>query len=61
MASNIAIEFPVVTEAGFPHGIRCPICNRSILVGQPYTDKLFGMTADGDTITMLTCVYCEEK
>lgn len=57
--SDVEVAFPVVTTSGFPHGVRCPICNRSILVGQPYTDKIYGMTSDGDAITILTCVYCE--
>lgn len=59
MALDLKVAFPVMTEAGFPHGFRCSICSRSITVGQPYTDKLFGVAEDGTPITMLTCVYCE--
>lgn len=56
---DITVSFPVVTEAGFPHGVQCPVCSLGISVGQPYADHLVGVYSDGSVITLLTCVYCK--
>jgi hypothetical protein len=49
--------FPVMTDAQFPHGLRCPTCGRDITEGQPYQEHPTGMS-DGDMWLMATCVYC---
>jgi hypothetical protein len=55
---DIELSYPVMTREGFPYGMRCPNCDRSIKVGQPYKSQLYGVLLDGSTTTTLTCVYC---
>lgn len=50
--------FWIVTEQGFPHGLACMECQRSIDIGQPYRNKLNGMFSDGIPLDDLVCVYC---
>jgi len=42
----------------FPWGLRCAICHREILDGQPYKQALEYAGPDGDSIDLLLCVYC---
>jgi hypothetical protein len=52
------VPFPVVTEAGFPGGLQCPLCGQAIEPGQPYRDQVESVYDDGDVVVVLTCVYC---
>lgn len=52
------LTFPLVTERGFPHGLRCGECKRLIGNGQPYADTITGVCENGDTVHLLVCVYC---
>jgi hypothetical protein len=52
------MEFPVVTEQSFPHGLMCPECKRVIKVGDPFRSALIGMYEDGTELRRLQCVYC---
>lgn len=54
----IEMPFMVMTDAGFPWGLMCPTCDRRIEPGQPYTSHLREIYDNGDTMTLLTCVYC---
>ena len=54
----IWMPFMVATEGGFPHGLICPTCDRRIEPGQPYTSHRREIYDNGDTMTVLTCVYC---
>ena len=58
---RIELSFPVLTEAGFPHGLRCGVRHRAIDVGQPYAEQLTGVCDNGDVFTLLTCVYCTDE
>ena len=58
---RIEVPFPVVTNAGFPHGLRCVECHRLIVEGQPYVERLQGVYDNGDTMSLLTCAYCPEE
>jgi ferredoxin len=55
---RIEVPFPVMTDAGFPHGLRCDACHRLITEGQPYREDVEGVYDNGDTISLLRCVYC---
>jgi hypothetical protein len=55
---RIEIPFPVMTDAGFPHGLRCDACRRPIIEGQPYREDVESVYANGDTMAILRCVYC---
>lgn len=55
---SIQLSFCVVTETGFPHGLSCQDCNRGIDIGQPYKERLSGMTSNSLVISELFCVYC---
>lgn len=57
MTAQVEVPFPVMTDAGFPHGLRCAECHRLIGVGQPYREDLEGMVGDSP-LTVLRCVYC---
>lgn len=50
-------QFPIVTPDEFEDGLICGECERAIEIGQPYTEKLEGMS-DDIPVTMLVCVYC---
>lgn len=52
------MTFPVVTEAGFPHGLCCYHCTRPLYVGQPFAAHLDAMGAHS-TVEHLACAYCE--
>lgn len=49
--------FPLVDDEGFPHGLRCAVCDRVIASGQPYDEHLNAMIGD-QPVVVLTCVYC---
>ncbi len=51
------MNWPTMTEADFPHGLRCPTCDREILPGQPYSEHPDSMQ-DEHVVVLLTCVYC---
>lgn len=53
--------FRIMTEALFPHGLRCPRCQRVILPGQPFTDGPTGVHASGAVVVELICVYCDRE
>jgi hypothetical protein len=56
----MTLEFPVVTESDFPHGLRCATCHRVIGVGRPYEGRITDVDDHGGIHTILTCVYCDE-
>jgi hypothetical protein len=50
-------EYPIATTEGFPHGLMCPACQRTIKPGQPYA--LVPTGVNGDVFTLrIHCVYC---
>ena len=49
--------FSLVTEKGFPHGIKCMKCKRTLPNGSPYAERLVAMQ-DEDVICHTVCVYC---
>jgi hypothetical protein len=51
------MDYPLVTNFDFPHGVRCAECERLLNVGQPYTTKIDSMVAEVP-IEMICCVYC---
>jgi hypothetical protein len=55
-------QYPIVTEAEFEDGLRCPGCSREILPGQPYQTILEGVIPSrggrAAYLTFITCVYC---
>jgi hypothetical protein len=55
---DIELSFPVMTAAGFPHGLRCATCSRLITEGQPYQEDPVAIYDDGTTLCVLRCVYC---
>lgn len=57
---DTVLEFPVVTQEGFSHGLRCPECGVNIREGDPYSCVLTDMTEDGEYVTELRCVYCHD-
>jgi len=57
VGQDVELSFPVVTEAGFPWGLKCPLCDRSIEIGQPYETHLENVD-EFEAITLITCVYC---
>lgn len=52
--------FRLMTEAQFPHGLRCTRCSRVILPGQPFTDDPTGVHG-GVVLVELICVYCDRE
>jgi hypothetical protein len=58
MSKDPVMEFPVVTEQGFPYGLMCPECKRVIEVGQPFRPVIVSMDDEGNTGSRLQCVYC---
>lgn len=50
--------YHLVTEQGFPYGLSCMSCQRSIDIGQPYRNQPNGMFSDGISLDDLICVYC---
>ncbi len=50
--------FPIVTEEGFPHGLRCCRCQREIEPGQPFIALLMDDDYIRANIEELCCVYC---
>lgn len=52
------LPFPVMTQAGFPWGLRCAECSRSITEGQPYLSRVDYFYDNGDSMGTITCVYC---
>jgi len=58
VGQDIQVTYPIVTSAGFPHGLSCMSCERRIGIGQPYSDSPIGIMDDGSVITSLLCVYC---
>lgn len=57
---NKQVPFFVMTEAGFPWGLRCATCSRQITEGQPYESRATGVNDDGSTNGVITCVYCPD-
>ena len=55
---DVVVPYPVVTEATFPHGLRCAHCERVINVGQPFDSHVTRTYTSGDTLGHLACVYC---
>jgi len=55
---RILLPFPVMTDAGFPHGLRCDTCLREITEGQPYREDVDYIYDNGDSMSTLRCVYC---
>lgn len=55
---RIEVPFPVMTDTGFPHGLRCDTCHRLITEGQPYREDVESVYDNGDTLAVLRCVYC---
>lgn len=47
----------VVTAEGFPHGIRCSICDEIIENGQRYSEILDGFIRD-TPLVLLVCMSC---
>lgn len=60
-APDTQAVFRLMTEAQFPHGLRCGRCNRVILPGQPFTDDPTGVHSGGAVIVELICVYCDRE
>lgn len=46
-----------VTEADFPHGLRCADCDRVMEVGEKYSARLESFV-DDIPLTVITCVPC---
>lgn len=55
--SEVRLEFPIVTEQGFPHGLRCTGCQRELSPGQPFAELPMGFDDNYETV-LLVCVYC---
>lgn len=52
------LEFPVVTDRMFPHGLRCESCHREIEPGRPFQSVEESLWENGDVLAVLRCVYC---
>jgi hypothetical protein len=50
--------YPLMHDAGFPWGLRCAECHRTILDGQPYAEVPDAVSDSGALSSLLKCVYC---
>lgn len=52
------MTWPVVTDTGFPAGLTCFHGPHHIGAGQPFTEHVACVYADGSADTHYACVYC---
>jgi hypothetical protein len=48
------------TETDWPHGLRCPICDRVMVEGDEYRQQLQSMFDDGTPVLLIVCAGCED-
>ena len=53
------LTFRIMTLEAFPRGLGCATCDRTIAESQPYAAHPYAVDDDGNTLSILTCVYCQ--
>jgi hypothetical protein len=54
---DLSASFYLVTDEGFPQGVKCFKCKRKLPIGTPWSERLEAVMKDKSLVTVV-CVYC---